>query len=158
MAVPPDSEIKAKIKAVIGPLAPLAVVFDYWVLGYDPTLWPGALLSTADSNRTHGYTMRRTISVGTRVSTGCVRYRDTYEIIALHYYNGDTGGTAANSSEKKFINELDAIKDAFANRKTLDPIFADVDPMEWRTTMPPFGGQLLHQGRGVLIVTADSYV
>jgi hypothetical protein len=155
MAIPADSVLRAKISDVIETNAPKAVVFSYWVLGFDQTTWPGLLRSALDlgptgTKRVHGYVVTRRESTGVEKGINCVRRNYTYLIYGFHYYYS---GPEADNSEKLMTAEVDLISTAFDLRQSLDPDIARIPtPISWTFGMGSVGGELLHIITGTLVL------
>jgi hypothetical protein len=155
MPIPTDATIRSKIADVIEVNAPKAIVFSYWVLGFDQLQWPGLLRSPNDldgtTKRVHGYVIRRIESVGEIRGPSRVKRTYTYEILGLHYYfSGPEGG--AGNSEKLVSAEVDLLSDKFDKPGLLVAELARVEPVRWRLLLPNFGGELVHLMLGTLVL------
>src|SRR5262245_51630521 len=113
MAVYTEAQIRAAIRTVLAAQAPNAVIFPWWVLGYDPNTWPGVLKPSSgpDANKVHGYVFTRTNTEGERRNSQCVRRQFSYDIWGFYFY--DELSTNSTSSDVRFNAEIDAINDAF---------------------------------------------
>lgn len=115
-----EAQIRTAAEAEIQAAASTAVVFPWWNLDPDVNMWPGQLIpeTGADAGKVHGYvlTPARIITIGGddtgRVNTSRTRFAFGYDIIGIHYQ--DTGTRTANS-DQKFVAELRAICERFAN-------------------------------------------
>jgi hypothetical protein len=140
--------------AGIQSVAPLAVVYPWWVLPEDPIAWPGVLradsndLDAAGKKRIHAYVIKRDDTDGERVDSSRVRRRYFYTILGFHYF---FIGSQTNNSEKLFTAEIDAITAYFDNRTTLPAALGGVEVFRCRTRVnnKTFGEQL-HLGFGSL--------
>lgn len=151
MATYTESQIRAAIKTVIETAAPTSVVFPWWVLGHDQNEWPGLLISSADSDRVHGYVITRTGTEGERKNPQCVTRSFSYDIWGFHFYKEDS--TSASNSDLTFNTELDAICNAFINAATLPAELQRVEEEpSFRMDLDIFGGELLHYATGRLVV------
>ena len=150
MPIPSDATIRSKIADVIETATTnKAVVFSYWVLGYEQLRWPGFLRSANDQGRVHGYVIRRRESLGEVRGPNRVKRTYTYEILGLHYYYS---GPEADNSEKLLSAEIDLLSDAFDKPGLLAAELARVEPVTWRMQLPSFGGELIHLVIGTLIL------
>ena len=151
MAIPSDEDIRTKIAAAVQLVAPKAIVFPYWVIGFDETKWPGLLRSSEDEGRVHGYVLGRRRSTGARRTVDCVRRNYNYLLLGLHYYKS---GTVANNSEKLVSAEADAISDKFDKASLLDPALGQINqnPIEWEFFLRSPAGELLHILRAAVVV------
>ena len=160
MASPADTSIRAALKSVIETAAPLAVVFDWWVLGANEDQWPGYLRSSSDldangQKRVHGYVITRigadpNEGRATRRNSASVRRMFQYSILALRYY--DSSSTSASNSDVTFNAELDAISDALDDLTSVSATLSRAEPIAWAVNLKPYGGELLHIARGVISV------
>lgn len=145
--MPSDHEIRTAIAGVVETAAPNAIVFSWWVLGFDVGQWAGLLASADDSNRSHGWVITRKAILREEGPNGVTDRTATYAVWGFHYYT--TGNETANT-EDVFQAEVDAVADALvANAVTgvrLEPVqFPTID-------LGKFGEELLHFARGELVV------
>jgi hypothetical protein len=149
MPIPTDAQIREQIAAAIQIAAPKAIVFPFWVIGFNETDWPGALISPNDEKRVHGYVIGRRETDGFKRGNGCVRRTYGYFILGMHYYSG---GPVTNNSEKLFSAEVDAITDKFDKPELLNSILARVQPLKLECFMRTLGQQV-HISRGTLFLS-----
>lgn len=152
-------ETKAAIKTVIETCAPLATVFDWWVLGDDHKKWPALLESHADlyasgKPRTHGYVIEfaeAEKSFNSRRGGG-----DTQEwwfkIIGLHYHHI----APVEHSSKLFLTEVFKIADVFKREPAavmpLPGALNLTQSFEFIHRVMPFGNEMRHAMEAKLLV------
>jgi hypothetical protein len=159
MPDPTDAQIRAALKSVITTAAPLAVVFDWWVLGAEEDQWAGLLRSSLDAsggrNRVHGYVITRSGSDPNESRAGRtrrdqVRRSQQYTILALHYY--DPASMTVTNSDAAFNLEIDAISDALDDLTTVSAHLAKAEPIQWAINLKSYNGELVHIARGVISI------
>lgn len=149
MATYTDAQIREAIETVLNAKTTNAVVFPWWALSHRPEHWPGQLVSSAESDRVHGYVVTRSLTDGERKNPQCVTRSFNYDIWGFHFY--ETGTRTANT-DFAFNAELDAISDAFIIASSLPPALARAEPPSFRVDLNVFGGEMLHYAIGRLVV------
>jgi hypothetical protein len=153
MATFTEAQMREAIETEIRAAAPLAKVFRWWGLGWDDRTWPGLLVSSADSNRVHGYVITRRRTYAEREQPNCVRRFFTYQIRGLRWYDDDSKNAA--SSDLIYNAELDAICERFANRTALPRSInriAENSELDFTVDLNLFGAQLLHRAVGSITI------
>lgn len=153
-----DEQNRVAIAAVIEAAAPLAVVFPFWVFGFEAEdKWPGFLRSPDDLNsdgkkRVHGYVVTRRNSAGVDSGLCGVKRRAEYLIFGVHYY---LTGDSNSRSEDLFGTEIDAITAALDDRlalATVHPELARREPVSWTFNLKSYGGEMVHIAVGTLAI------
>ena len=122
-----DKDIREAIAAQIQIAAPLAIVWNRWVLGHDPGDWPAVMRSPNDANRVHGWCLTRRIIPVTGEMSNHVSTKPKYYISAVHYHEI---GTDADNSEDRFQAEIDAVIQQFAKHDHAAEIIANHEEMQ----------------------------
>ena len=147
---PNDSQIREQLRAQIQTVAPLAVVFPRWELGYNPVEWPGLLRSPNDDGKAHGWVITRRRNSGKKNHRRCVDRDWAYAIWGFHYYL--TGNDATNS-EDLFSAECDAVADTLDKDLELAlPKLQLIEAVDFQFDLFGFGSEMLHLAQGVLVV------
>ena len=146
-----ESDVRSAIESLIQTAAPNAVVFPWWVLGYQRDVWPGLLRSDADGGKVHGYVITRSMSDGTETGMRCVRRYWSYEIWGFHYY---ATGNKTSNTDLTFNAEFDAITTAFDDVSTLAASLQRRQPPKWNVDLGVYGGELLHFAVGTITIEA----
>jgi hypothetical protein len=145
-----EREVRVALAAVIAAAVPLALVYNRWVLAFDPGQWAGLLRSPADNGRVNSWMVTRRAISEEKIGNGCVRAVWFYDVIG--YYGYATGDDAA-SPEDRFQADVDAVCKAVADAG-LDPAIGRNDQLQFpMIDIAPFGGELIHVARGRLSIT-----
>ncbi len=146
-----DKTIRNKIKAILQPSYPEAVIYPFNALSHDSSDWPG-LLRKADGT-THGWIIKRSESASSFKTP--VKTRDVYAYDLWAFYTFRAGASETNNSDDEFGQILDT---AFEDLKA-KPIL-DLDGMVDRHELLQFarittvncGEETLHFAQGRLSV------
>lgn len=141
-------EIQTAIADVIATAAPSAVVKPRNILGKLASGdWEMLRSASADGSRIHGWIVTKSADVLSNPTH--LEYSPRYDVWQFLQYS--TGNDTTNS-EKQFLDEMDAVKEAFVGlsgtlSKALPPSFDDIRPAAEGPD-----GKLIHIARGVIVI------
>lgn len=145
-----EREVRVALTGIVAAAVPLALVYNRWVLAFDPGQWAGLLRAPADNNRVNSWMVTRRAVSEEKIGNGCVRAVWFYDVIG--YYGYSTGDDAA-ASEDTFQADVDAVCAAVA-ASGLDPAIGRNDQLQFpMIEISSFGGELVHVARGRLSIT-----
>jgi hypothetical protein len=145
-----ERDVRVALAGIIAAAVPLGLVYNRWVLAFDPGQWAGLLRSPADAGRVNSWMVTRRAVAQEKIGNNCVRAVWHYDVIG--YYGYATGNDTA-SSEDQFQADVDAVCKAVADA-ALDPAIGRNDQVQFPAiTIEAFGGELVHVARGRLSIT-----
>jgi hypothetical protein len=145
-----ERDVRVALQATIAAAVPLAVVYNRWVLAYEPQQWAGLLRSENDSDRVHAWLVTRRSIAQDKIGNGCVRAIWHYAVWGFYgYYTGSD----VESSEDTFAADVDAVCTAIA-AAGLDPAIGRNDQVQFPVIdLMSFGGELVHVAQGSIAIT-----
>jgi hypothetical protein len=145
-----ERDVRVALAAVIAGAVPLALVYNRWILAFDPGQWAGLLRSPADGGRVNSWTVTRRAVSEEKIGNNCVRAVWFYDVIG---YYGYSTGDDTSSSEDQFQADVDAVCAAVA-AAGLDPAIGRNDQLQFpMIEISSFGAELIHVARGRLSIT-----
>jgi len=145
-----DARIRTELAARIQTVAPLAVVWSRWALGYNVSEWLG-LMRPDNSDAAHGWLITRRRQTVERTGVNQASYTRTYALWAFRsFLQGQTG----NNSEQHFSAEVDAVEAALlpGTQLLIESKMVRIVSLELSSDIMAFGGELAHFARGELVV------
>ncbi len=144
-------EIQTAIADIIATAAPNAIVKPRDILGkLAAGDWEMLRSAEGDGARIHGWIVTKTADTLKANRQNYAEYSPRYTVWAfLQYATGDN----TTNSEKEFLDELDAVRDAFVQPLddpltfALPPSFDDIRPAAEGPN-----GKLIHIARGVIVL------
>jgi hypothetical protein len=124
-----EQSIRDAIAAQVKIAAPLAVVWNHWVLGSEPTEWQAVMRSPDDANRVHGWCVTRRIVPVTAEMSEHISTKPTYILSGVHYF---FHGSNADNSENLWQAEIDAVIQQFAKHDTAAAVIANHEELQVR--------------------------
>jgi hypothetical protein len=148
-----DKQIRNKIKAIIQPAYPLAVIFPYNALSHDLDSWPG-LFRLADGG-VHGWIIKRAAAGGQWKTFAAKRDRPVFDYDVWSFYKFRPESDETSNSD----NEFGQITDTAYEDLRLEPILGldgiidKHDLLQYqRITTVNCGEEILHFAQGRLTV------
>ena len=146
-----DKTIRNKIKAILQPSYPEAVIYPFNALSHDLADWPG--LFRTDGVPIHGWTIKRSESSSEYKTI--VKTRDVFAYDVWAFYGFRAGGSETNNSDDEFGEILDTAFEALKAKPTLDldGVIDRHDLLQFaRITTVNCGEETLHFAAGRLSV------